>query len=125
MKNVKKTIISMKPKMKVRKIKYKKHMKANTTINAMQPITTRQALHLIAKGHAAILVNILRLVHRFVMHYPYAVIIAILFVSIITSAYKIMQARAERDNANRRIVHLQQQVETLSCALEAGKENAK
>lgn len=35
-------------------------MKANTTINAMQPITTRQALHLIAKGHAAILVNILR-----------------------------------------------------------------
>lgn len=86
------------------------------------PLTTPQALRLLMRCHAAIVANILHAIHRFVTRRPYAAITLVILASVAVSASSIMKARAERDSANHAMVKLQQQVESLSCAVEAGKE---
>ena len=89
------------------------------------PLTTPQALRLLLRCLAAIVRNALRAVHRFVTRRPYAAITLVILVSFAASATCVMKARAERDSANHAMVKLQQQVESLSCAVEAGKETGR
>lgn len=65
-----------------------------------------RSLSIIAKATGDI---INRSVHRF----PYAYIVSILLVSIIACFVSIARARAERDNAMKQQVLLQQQLDTL------------
>ena len=61
-------------------------------------------------------------VNRIVKRWPWLCMAAVTGVSFVCSATCVMKARAERDSANHAMVKLQQQVESLSCAVEAGKE---
>lgn len=61
-------------------------------------------------------------IDRMVRRWPWQVLCVVVVASVTVSAVNIMDARSERDAASRQAVHLQQQVESLSCAVEAGKE---
>ena len=57
--------------------------------------------------------------NEFVHRLPWVCIGAVLIVATAVSYVCIAEARAERDKANKAQMELQQQVEQLSCAVEA------
>lgn len=69
--------------------------------------------------------NVWRSVNCFVHRWPWFCVAVTALLVIAISHASIGQARAERDYANKQAVKLQEQVESLSCAVEAGKEVAR
>lgn len=78
-------------------------------------------------GHcvAVIMHNMCRSVNAVVKTSPWFCMAAVVTASVAVSAVKMMQARAERDRACKQVVLLRQQVNNLSCALEAREEAAR
>lgn len=66
--------------------------------------------------------NVWRTVNCFAHRWPWLCVALTATAAIAVSDVLIGHARAERDSANHAMVKLQQQVESLSCAVEAGKE---
>ena len=69
--------------------------------------------------------NVWRSVNCFVHRWPWFCVAVTALLVIAISHASIGQARAERDYANKQAVKLQEKVESLSCAVEAGKEAAR
>ena len=83
---------------------------------------TTEAIRQIIRCHIIIASNIVHGINNFVTQRSwFAVAIVILFSTTISISY-VSSARAERDNAYKKQYQLQQQVEQLSCALDARKE---
>lgn len=83
---------------------------------------TIEAIRQIIRCHIIIVTNIAHGINNFVTQRSwFAVVVVILFCTTIYIA-NVMSARAERDSALKKQAQLQQQVEQLSCAIEARKE---
>lgn len=83
---------------------------------------TSEALMEIGHGVAVIGHNAWKGVDGMVRRWPWLVMGLVTMTSVAVSAVNIMEARAERDSACKKAAHLQEQVESLTCAVEAGKE---
>lgn len=82
-------------------------------------MTTTQALRQLIRCHLTIAINTWHAVNYFVTRRSWLALATVVVASIAVSAVNIMQARAERDTARKAQAKLQQQVEQLSCAVEA------
>ena len=83
---------------------------------------TTEAIRQIICCNIIIVSNIAHSINRFVTQHSWLAVSIIIFFSAIISVANIVSARTERDNACKKQYQLQQQVEQLSCALEARKE---
>ena len=50
---------------------------------------------------------------------PWVCVAVVLIVAVVTGSMLVAEARMERDHASKEMIKLQQQVEQLSCAVEA------
>lgn len=82
-------------------------------------MTTIQALQQILRCHIVIIRNTTHAVNSFVTNRSWLALCLVVVVCILVSAVNIMQARAERDESLKKQMKLQQQVEQLSCVVEA------
>lgn len=83
---------------------------------------TSEAIVEIGRCVAVIVHNMCRSVNAVVKNRPWLCMAAVVMASVAVSAANMMQARAERDRAAKQVVLLRQQVNNLSCALEAREE---
>lgn len=83
-----------------------------------EEITTREAIVYIFRLTGLVLRNIIKAIDKAAHRFPWAFIVSILLVSILTSYVCIGQARAERDKYNKEAAHLQALVDSYT----AGKE---
>lgn len=82
-------------------------------------MTTTQALRQLIRCHITIAINTWRAVDYFVTRRSWIALVSVVVASVAVSAVNIMQARAERDTARKAQAKLQEQIEQLSCAVEA------
>lgn len=82
-------------------------------------MTTIQALGQIAVCLSVIARNTARAVNDFVTHRPWIAMTLTALIAFAVAAACIMQARADRDAALKAQFKLQQQVDQLSCAVQA------
>lgn len=75
---------------------------------------TSEALRQICICHAAIARNAWHAIDKAVKGYPWSAVILVASFALFIGATNIMQARAERDKANKEAMKLQQQVEQLN-----------
>lgn len=75
--------------------------------------TTREALFTILRCNVIILRNAASAVNRLVSRRPWYVITAVALAAFTTAFVGISRARAERDNADKALYRLQQQLERL------------
>lgn len=87
-------------------------------------MTTIQALRQIAVCLSVIARNTARAVNGFVTHRPWIAMALTALIAFAVAAASIMQARADRDAALKAQYRLQQQVDQLSCAVQA-ERNAR
>ena len=90
-----------------------------TTIDFVDNATTKEAGIYAVRYGWAFVKGVCREVNEFAHRLPWAYIGAILISVTSVSYVCIAEARAERDKANKAQMELQQQVEQLSCAVEA------
>lgn len=90
-----------------------------TRIDFVDNATTREAGVYAVRYGWAFVKGVCREVNEFVHRLPWVCIGAVLIVATSVSYVCIAEARAERDKANKAQMELQQQVEQLSCAVEA------
>lgn len=83
---------------------------------------TSEAIIQILHCHVIIVRNAAKAVNTAVRRFPWLCMAAVVMASVAVSAANMMQARAERDRAAKQVVLLRQQVNNLSCALEAREE---
>lgn len=84
-----------------------------TAIDFTDQLTTGQAFKYIFKCAWVIIRNAFRFINRAVFRCPWAFIIAILIGSVIVSCVNIHRARSGRDEANKALYHLRQQMDSL------------
>ena len=80
-------------------------------------MTTKDAFVQIIKCIGVILRNTWRSIDEVAHKYPWIFIVEILIVSSITSVVYVGQARAERDYSSKKLVSVQQRLDSLECAL--------
>ena len=90
-----------------------------TTIDFVDNATTKAAGIYAVRYGWAFVKGVCREVNEFVHRKPWVGIGTVLIVATSVSYVCIAEARAERDKANKAQMKLQQQVEQLSCAIEA------
>lgn len=86
---------------------------------------TSDAILQILRCHVIIARNAAKAVNAAVRRFPWLCMAVVTMTSVTVSAAKMMQARAERDRAAKQVVLLKQQVNNLSCALEAREETGR
>lgn len=74
---------------------------------------------MIAKCHAVIAINAVRAIDKAVKGFPWAFIFAIGLIAVISSAAGVGNARAERDNTQRKMVALQDTLDNYKMLVES------
>lgn len=97
-------------------------MKTVQTIDFVDNATTKEAAVYTVRYAYVFFRNIWRGTNNFAHRLPWVLVGSVVLVSAMVSMAYISSARAERDNACKRQYQLQQQVEQLSCVIEARKE---
>lgn len=97
-------------------------MKTTQTIDFVDNATTKEAAVYAVRYAYVFFRNIWRSTNNFVHRLPWVCIGIVILASTLVCLHYVSSARAERDNAYKKQYQLQQQVEQLSCALEARKE---
>lgn len=81
-------------------------------------LTTKDAFKQIIKCSWVILVNTWNSLNKAVHKYPWVFIISILIASFIISIINIGKARAERDYSTKKLISVQQRLDSVECALD-------
>ena len=81
-------------------------------------MTSKDAFKQIIKCICVILVNTWHSINKAVYKYPWVFIIAIAFISAIVSIVNIGKARAERDYSTKKLISVQQRLDSVECALD-------
>lgn len=81
-------------------------------------LTTKDAFKQIIKCSCVILVNTWNSLNKAVHKYPWVFIIGILIASSIISIINIGKARAERDYSTKKLISVQQRLDSVECALD-------
>lgn len=97
-------------------------MKTTQTIDFVDNATTKEAAVYTVRYAYVFFRNIWRGTNSFAHRLPWVLVGLVTLVSAMISLAYVSSARAERDNACKKQYQLQQQVEQLSCALDARKE---
>lgn len=97
-------------------------MKTTQTIDFVDNATTKEAAVYAVRYAYVLFRNIWRSTNNFAHRLPWVLVGFVVLVSASVSLACVSSARAERDSAYKKLYQLQQQVEQLSCALEARKE---
>lgn len=100
-------------------------MPTSSKIDFASNATTREALFYSIKYSVAFWRSLWRDTNAFAHRLPWLCILLALTVSSLTGFILVGSARAERDAAAKRMAKMQEQIEQLSCALEARKEAAR
>ena len=90
-----------------------------TRIDFVDNATTMEAGAYAMKYGWAFVKGVCRDVNGFAHKLPWVCVAVVLIVAVITGSMLVAEARMERDHASKEMVKLQQQVEQLSCAVEA------
>lgn len=90
-----------------------------TRIDFVDNATTKEAGVYAMKYGWAFVKGVCRDVNGFAHKLPWVCVSVVLIVAVITGSMLVVEARMERDHASKEMVKLQQQVEQLSCAVEA------
>ena len=80
---------------------------------------TSDAIRTIVRCHAVIAVNAIKAVDKAVKTCPWVFIIAIGLIAAISSAAGVGNARAERDNASKKVVALQDTLDNYKMLVES------
>lgn len=81
-------------------------------------LTTKDAFIQIIKCTGVILRNTWRSIDKAAHKYPWVFIITILVASTIISIINIGKARAERDYSSKKLISVQQRLDSVECALD-------
>ena len=81
-------------------------------------LTTKDAFKQIIKCSWVILVNTWNSLNKAAHKYPWVFIISILIASSIISIVNIGKARAERDYSTKKLISVQQRLDSVECALD-------
>lgn len=90
-----------------------------TRIDFVDNATTKEAGMYALKYGWAFAKGVSRDINSFAHKQPWVCVAVVLVVAVITGSMLVAEARMERDHASKEMVKLQQQVEQLSCAVEA------
>lgn len=97
-------------------------MKTTQTIDFVENATTKEAAVYAVRYAYVFFRNIWRSTNNFAHKLPWVLVGATIITSTLVCLFYVSSARTDRDNACKKQFQLQQQVEQLSCALEARKE---
>lgn len=88
-------------------------------------MTTKDAFVQIIKCTGVILRNTWRSINKAAHKYPWVFIIGVLMASSIISIICIGKARAERDYSSKKLISVQQRLDSVECALDIKPINRK
>lgn len=88
-------------------------------------MTTKDAFVQIIKCTGVILRNTWRSIDKAAHKYPWIFIVGIIIISSITSVICIGKARAERDYSSKKLISVQQRLDSVECALDIKPINRK
>lgn len=88
-------------------------------IDFVDNATTREAGVYALKYGWAFAKGVSRDINSFAHRLPWVCVAVVLIASVVVGSVLVAEARMERDHASKEMVKLQQQVEQLSCAIEA------
>lgn len=88
-------------------------------ISFVENATTKEAGIYALRYTWAFTKGVCREIDKFVHRLPWLCIVSVILTAFVINFICVSEARQERDYANKKMVKLQEQVETLSCAVEA------
>lgn len=94
-----------------------------TRIDFVENATTKEAGKYAVKYGWAFARGVCKDINTFAHQLPWVCVGLVAVVAVVISIVCVADARLERDRANKAMLKLQQQVETLSCMVEANAEH--